>query len=252
MENPKIGQRWLVDTDSTLGLGMLVECQARQIVLEFPAMGERRIYSRENAPLTRAVFDPGDLITTIDGEDYVVAKVDEVDGLLIYTDQTGHLIPESQLASSLSLNHPLKRLLSGQLDNPRWFYVRETLARGLQSWQRSGLQGLIGCRITLTPYQLYVAHSATSRSPVRVLLADEVGLGKTIEAGLILQRLQYQGSVRRTLILVPESLCVQWFVELMRCFSIPGVLVSEHTALEDSRVFIAPHSMIANASLLEA
>lgn len=252
MEKLQVGQRWFADADAALGLGLLVEHNARQITLDFPAVGERRVYARADAPLTRAVFDRGDSIDTVDGRCHEITAFREVDGLLVYTNREGELIPESQLAATIQLNHPLKRLLAGQLDNPRWFYVRESLAQGLQSWKHSDLQGLIGSRINLTPHQLYVAHSATSRFPVRVLLADEVGLGKTIEAGLILQCLQYKDVVRRALILVPEALCVQWFVELIRCFSISSVLVNEDTEFNDSRVFIAPHEILVSQSLLDS
>lgn len=241
MENPQIGQRWLVDTDASLGLGIVIDCGARQLTLEFPATGESRRYSRHNAPLTRASFEQGDTIKTINGDQYIVDRVEEINGLLIYLNADGDPIPESQLAANIQFNHPLKRLLAGQLDKPDWFTVREQLAQGYQQWRRSQCVGLVGARIQLNAHQLYVAHSATSRFPVRVLLADEVGLGKTIEAGLILQRLQHQELVKRTLIVVPEALCVQWFVELLRCFSIHSVLVDEETDLNDSRVFIVSH-----------
>jgi ATP-dependent helicase HepA len=255
MQNPQIGQRWLVDTDASLGLGIIVECESRRLTLEFPATGESRQYSRQNAPLTRAVFAEGDTIQTADGSSHQVARVETINDLLIYIDQEGHPIPESQLAATVQLNHPLKRLLAAQLDKPGWFDVREQLSKAYQQWLRSDVAGLLGARITLTPHQLYVAQSATSRHPVRVLLADEVGLGKTIEAGLILQRLQLQNVVGRTLILVPEALCVQWFVELLRCFSIHGVLVDhemELSELNDSRVFIASHDFLDGERAMEA
>ena len=53
-----------------------------------------------------------------------------------------------------------------------------------------------------------------------MLLADEVGLGKTIESCLILHRLLLTGRTQRVLILVPESLVHQWFVELLRRFNL--------------------------------
>ncbi len=61
-----------------------------------------------------------------------------------------------------------------------------------------------------------------------MLLADEVGLGKTIEAGLILHRLLLAGRVERALILVPDSLTHQWLVELLRRFSLTVTLLDEH------------------------
>jgi ATP-dependent helicase HepA len=77
------------------------------------------------------------------------------------------------------------------------------------------------------------------------LLADEVGLGKTIEAGLILLRLQQQNLVNKALILVPEALCVQWFVELLRGFSSHGILVTDETTFDDNRIYIAAHHQLA-------
>jgi ATP-dependent helicase HepA len=70
------------------------------------------------------------------------------------------------------------------------------------------------------PHQLYVAKQATEHTHVRALLSDEVGLGKTIEAGLIINRLKQQGRAKRILIAVPEALQAQWLVELIRRFSL--------------------------------
>ncbi len=254
IQKPQIGQRWLVDTDASLGLGLIVAIEGRRLTMEFPAIGETRQYAMKNAPLTRAVFAEGESIETQDGVTHQIERVESINDLLIYINQNGDPIPETQLAATIQLNHPLKRLQAAQLDKPSWFDVREQLANAYQKWLSSDLQGLLGARITLTPHQLYVAQAATSRASVRVLLADEVGLGKTIEAGLILQRLQLQNRVSRVLILVPEALCVQWFVELLRCFSLSSTLIDTEeneseeeeendlvTELQDSRVFIAPH-----------
>ena len=64
-----------------------------------------------------------------------------------------------------------------------------------------------------------------------MLLADEVGLGKTIEACLILQRLLAVGKAKRVLILVPESLTHQWFVELLRRFNLWFSIYDEERCL---------------------
>ena len=264
METPQVGQRWLVDTDASLGLGIVVECEGRSITLEFPITGDKRQYAIKNAPLTRAIFSEGELIETADGQSHRVSRVENINDLLIYINETGDPIPETQLTASIQLNHPLKRLLAAQLDKPSWFDVREQLSRAYQQWLRSDVIGLIGARISLTPHQLYVAQSATSRLPVRVLLADEVGLGKTIEAGLILQRLQLQAHAGRVLILVPEALCVQWFVEMLRCFSIvsslidtdsysdPDIDIDTDIDLNDTRVFIASHDFLEEDRALAA
>jgi ATP-dependent helicase HepA len=74
----------------------------------------------------------------------------------------------------------------------------------------------LGGRVRLFPHQLYVAERATATDPVRWLLADEVGLGKTIEACLILNRLVHAGKVERCVVVAPDALTVQWLGELWR------------------------------------
>jgi ATP-dependent helicase HepA len=93
--------------------------------------------------------------------------------------------------------------------------VRRDVAR-LRAIRESGIGSFLGGRVRLFPHQLYVAERATTISPVRWLLADEVGLGKTIEACLILNHLVHTASVERCLVVVPEALTVQWLGELWR------------------------------------
>ena len=76
------------------------------------------------------------------------------------------------------------------------------------------MRGFVGGRIDLIPHQLYIAQEVANRQAPRVMLSDEVGLGKTIEACLILHRLLLSGRANRILVLVPESLVHQWFVEI--------------------------------------
>lgn len=75
-------------------------------------------------------------------------------------------------------------------------------------------------RIDLLPHQLWVCHRALQQWPMRLLIADDVGLGKTIEAGLILWPLLSSGKVRRLLIVTPASLVEQWQYRLRTLFDI--------------------------------
>ncbi|MDQ0286779.1 superfamily II DNA or RNA helicase [Desulfofundulus luciae] len=68
--------------------------------------------------------------------------------------------------------------------------------------------------VTLLPHQIYALSRAISGNRVRFLLADEVGLGKTIEAGLIMRELKLRGLVRRTLVVAPRGLVTQWVQEM--------------------------------------
>lgn len=75
-------------------------------------------------------------------------------------------------------------------------------------------------RISLLPHQLWVCHRVSRQWPIRYLVADDVGLGKTIEAGLILWPLLFSGMVRRLLVLCPASLVEQWQIRLREMFDI--------------------------------
>ncbi|KAA6187503.1 RNA polymerase-associated protein RapA [Thiohalocapsa marina] len=218
------GQRWFSETEAELGLGLVLEADVRVARLLFPATGEERAYARREAPLWRAVFAVGDQVRDLDGRESTVIGVDEQDALLTYLtlDAAGceQALMESRLDPHLHLNRPQRKLLAGRLDADIWFGLRLRTWRHLGNWAASDVRGLVGARISPIPHQLYIAAEVAGRDAPRVLLADEVGLGKTIEAGLILHRMLLEGRVRRVLILVPEPLLHQWLVELLRRFNL--------------------------------
>ena len=108
------------------------------------------------------------------------------------------------------------RLALGEVDDGSGLLVRLKHLQFLSTRQANGLGSFLGGRVRLFPHQLHVAERATAADPVRWLLADEVGLGKTIEACLILNRLVHAGKVERCLVVAPQSLTVQWLGELWR------------------------------------
>ena len=110
----------------------------------------------------------------------------------------------------------LERLARGQLDSLEDFTTRLDALHLAERREAGGLGSFLGGRIRLFPHQLHVAERATRRDPVRWLLADEVGLGKTVEACLILNRLVQSRRAERCLIVAPETLTVQWLGELWR------------------------------------
>lgn len=97
---------------------------------------------------------------------------------------------------------------------------------------KSPMRGLCGMRAGLIPHQLYIAHEVGRRHAPRVLLADEVGLGKTIEAGMIIHQQVLSGRAERILIVVPETLQHQWLVEMMRRFNLHFSIFDEERCIE--------------------
>ena len=241
------GQRWISDTESELGLGTLREVQGRTVTIAFPASGETRCYALDNAPLSRAQFSPGDVVESENGWRLRIEEVREEHGLLTYrgTREDGRSpaeLPEGELSSFLQFRSPRDRLLAGQVDPHHWFDLRYRTLHNLARIEQSEVRGLLGARIDPIPHQLYIAHEVARRPAPRVLLADEVGLGKTIEACLILHHQLLTHRATRVLILVPEPLLHQWLVELLRRFNLRFSLFDEERcqAVEASGVAANP------------
>lgn len=198
---------------------MILKAEFGRVEVFFPAANEHRQYALKSAPLRRVRFGEGDRIKLHDGAEHVVTKVEERAGLLVYCTD-GREVAEAELSDTISFSKPEDRLLAGQVDDLATFELRvESLHRRSRNRQ-SPARGFVGGRVDLIPHQMFIAGEVASRLVPRVLLADEVGLGKTIEAGLILHRLHLTGRAERVLILVPEPLIHQWFVEMLRRFNL--------------------------------
>ena len=216
---PATGQRWVSDTEPELGLGIILKAGFGRVEVMFPAAGEQRQYAIESAPLRRVRFAAGDKIKSRQGVELLVDSMEEKGGLLVYRHARGEL-PEADLSDAISFSKPEDRLFGGHTDELRTFDLRTEALRRRCELRSSPVRGFTGGRVDLLPHQMFIAGEVAGRLVPRVLLADEVGLGKTIEAGLILHRLHLTGRAERILVLVPEPLVNQWFVELLRRFNL--------------------------------
>jgi ATP-dependent helicase HepA len=219
MQLDTVGQRCVSEREPELGLGIVARLDPGHIAVEFPASGEKRLYARNTPVLKRVRLRIGETIATRTGERFVVEAVAEEAGLLVYSG-AGCRVREDQISDLANAALPTTRLLSGQSDESAVFDLRLRALQAQAAIRQSPLRGFLGGRIDLIPHQLFILREVAARPVPRVLLADEVGLGKTIEACLIVQRLLAVGRAQRVLVLVPETLVHQWFVELLRRFNL--------------------------------
>ncbi len=252
----KPGQRWLSDAEPNLGLGLVLETDARRVSVSFPAGGETRTYARQSAPLSRVSFVAGDRIEDTQCTFPTVVEVLEADGVLSYrvrdADGSVRELPESGLNHQMRLGRPRDRLFAGRLDPDIWFELRRRTWEAMGRAGRSEVFGLCGPRVGLIPHQLHIAAEVSGRHAPRVLLADEVGLGKTIEAGLILHRLLLSERAQRVLIIVPESLIHQWLVEMRRRFNLSFALFDAEriAAMGEGNPFQAEQRVLCSLEFL--
>ena len=260
MTDYQLGQRWVSHADAELGLGVIVEVDPHRVTVHFPAVAEDRTYAADRAPLTRLQLAPGDPLTRHDGHRFTVMAVDETDGVLTYTgeDEEGaeHIISELELDARIQLNHPRDRLLNNQLDKLVDFRLRYATLEHRAHTETGGVRGLLGARTALLSHQMYIASEVGRRFAPRVLLADEVGLGKTIEAGLILNQQLLTERASRVLVVVPDALIHQWLVEMLRRFNLRFSLFDESRlceggsegGFEDEQLVISPFSLFADSA----
>lgn len=226
------GQRWVSEAEPELGLGTILRCDERALQVLFAKSGVLRNYSTQSAPLTRASFRVGQRITGR-GISFVIERIDLRDGLLVYSGEKRELA-EGQLDDEQSLSQADARLISARVDKPHLYELRKQALLAHASARRSAAWGMLCARVDLLPHQLGVVAACMERERPRALLADESGLGKTIEAGMLIARMLATGRATRVLIVLPETLLVQWFVEMRRRFQLAFAMIDEErcTALE--------------------
>ncbi len=205
-----------------LGPGVVEQVDGRRVVVYFPAAETRLTLAADDHALRPMPVRAGQK-ARLEGEEQPVV-VDEpgeettrlADGRVVRTALLWPLAPPDD---------PVERLASLQTDRAAAFRNRVDGLLLSEVRQARGLGSFLGGRIAVFPHQLAVAERATAADPVRWLLADEVGLGKTIEACLVLSRLLRTDRADRALVVAPQTLTVQWLGELYRKFHQTFVLL---------------------------
>jgi ATP-dependent helicase HepA len=213
------------EAEPELGLGTVLRCDDRAVQVLFAKSGVVRNYASHGAPLARATFRVGQRVAGR-GIAFVVERIDLRDGLLVYSGEKRELT-EGQLDDEQSLSQADARLISARIDKPHRYELRKRVLLARAAARRSDAWGILSARVDLLPHQLGVVAACMEREHPRALLADEAGLGKTIEAGMLIARMLATGRATRVLILLPEALLVQWFVEMRRRFQLDFAMIDE-------------------------
>lgn len=226
-----IGQRYYSEGEPELGLGMVDEISERTVTLLYPLCQEHRIYNIKSAPLKRFTLSVGDKLTDNNEQEANIEGVLEENHCLFYQTNNG-VVPEMFLSSKLDLKGPQQRLLAKSADENSFFELRYQSYLQKRNYQAFKHKGFLSPKIRLLPHQVYVVSEVLKMNRPKVMLCDEVGLGKTIEASLILNAFIQRELIESALIVVPESLVNQWFVELFKKFHLTFETITNIESLE--------------------
>jgi ATP-dependent helicase HepA len=197
-----------------LGIGRVTAVEARVLLVDFPRSDTTLRLAADTDALAPVDLSPGRPVRITETRERTTIASRLPDGTLQLANGrtvSSHALWPLELEGAL-----LDRLALGDVDAVDDFVTRLDVLHLLALREADGLGSFLGGRVRLFPHQLHVAERATSSDPVRWLLADEVGLGKTIEAALILNRLVHAGKIERCLVVAPDVLTVQWLGELWR------------------------------------
>ena len=221
----KIGQKWSSINEPELGSGLVIKNTNKQITIFFNNAKENRIYSSENAPIIRIKFLENEIIEHKDFNKCIIKEATEEEEIYKYQairEETGEIvtISETDIISNANLKNPIYIIQKNNVAKQKTYELRREAIKIKRQISQSKNLGSLGVKIDLIPHQMFIANEVSNRFNPRVLLADEVGLGKTIEAGLIIYRQLINHRIQKVLIVVPESLSYQWFVEMYRKFNL--------------------------------
>ncbi len=236
------------------GIGTVLTTDGEQAHVQF--------HRQQGSPTTHATgrlarhrFAPNTMVTTRADQMYgLVLGSRENNGLITYQIAFGPQrkgIPEYDVLPAMSAVDLFDELRDTDPDNEP--FVLALQARRLQyAYSYDDLVSLSNASIDLLPHQVFVAHRVISTYPHRFLLADEVGLGKTIEAGLVIKELRARGAARRVLIIAPAGLVPQWVDELRKKFNeqftrIDSTTFAAYAAMHDGETVWHAHDNIVTS-----
>ncbi|MBL8918872.1 MAG: DEAD/DEAH box helicase family protein [Myxococcaceae bacterium] len=210
------------------GTGHLLslEDEGTKAVVAFPARenGAPILVSTKGGALVPTALKPGDGVRTAKGKVGVVVQEEEGGrGLRRYSikleDGTDTELPETEVRALPPKPDLIAMMKEGRVADGKNFLLRKATLRMDDERRNDAFGALLASRVMVKPHQVGVVQRVLSSRRPRFVLADEVGLGKTIEAGMIFSALRLAGLARRVLVVTPSHLTVQWLVELFHKFN---------------------------------
>ena len=231
------GQLVWSPADPSLGVGVVTGTDGPRIMVRFVRLQEERAYTTRGVEhvILRYEIGRGERVRDAKGGEHRVEQVAGTtpEGLVIYALEGGGQAVESDLVPEIRDIGAKERLATLSLVHPEVVRARLQGLALSRFGRRAGHGAILGARVQWLPHQVDVATRAVDSDRVRLLLADEVGLGKTVEAALIYAGLRAEGRANRVLILTPDALCIQWLGEIYRKVHELLVLLDEER-IEDS------------------
>ena len=210
----KPGTKLIHKHNPELGVGVIVDVDGRFFDVFFPDSLERMRLTGDLEAIEPIILRAGAAVRTRDGG---VALIDEVRGE-VATLSDGTVQKLEDLWPVLEQVTLVDQLMRGDFDEHDHVLNRLDGVRLLNYRREGALSSILGGRVELFAHQLDTATRAIDADRVRWLLADEVGLGKTIVAHMIISALLRMGRIESAVIIAPETLTVQWLGELYRKF----------------------------------
>lgn len=152
------------------------------------------------------------------------------------TDDNVTCVPETELKASFNdaYINPRDQMAACEFQNPVWFFGRTAVNKAMKQIDNStyGFKNIAGCKIHLKPHQLKTVVRCLSGSTCRYMIADEVGMGKTIEAASVLKIYIADNHDKKILIVAPDALVEQWRTELAFKFRLFDGINANNNSIE--------------------
>jgi len=177
-------------------------------------------------------YEVGDHVMFAGGKGEVTKIKDRPSGsplLHVYTTEGKLRKLPSGLPHIEKLDSIVDHLTAKQIDDPLHYDLRERATRLDLAYRYDRFLSLTNNRIEIEPYQVQAAYEILNSYDHRYLVGDEVGLGKTIEAGIVIEELIARGRADRVLIVAPAPLTVQWQAEMREKFDRNFVIYDRET-----------------------